>query len=253
MSETLAHSHPANHEIVTLTAASLSAAPDLTEAERTDRFQTVVRGTMEFHPTDPTQTMLASLILGHHLAIMDGFRDLACLTLTPTEAARARMVTVAQTKLVLQLARELRIARKDAQAHTAAEPTAPERPLTERDEQAQRPAPEPADAARYEASLAKLLSAYTQTLATLENTDTPTPNAAAKARDTLNQVLSTQPGAAPRKADPVEANSVAADPVEANSVAANSAEAHTVPGPATGSRAQRRATMKRRGLFKRTA
>src|SRR5271156_1491741 len=128
MSETLAQ----YQDIVNLAAASLSAAPDLNEAERTARFQTVVRGTMAFRPADPTQSMLASLILGHHLAIMDGFRDIACLTLTPAEAARARMVTVAQTKLVLQLARELRIARKDALTQKAAERTAPERTTTER-------------------------------------------------------------------------------------------------------------------------
>jgi hypothetical protein len=132
MSETLAQYHAASQDIANLAAASLSAAPDLTEAERTARAQTVVRGTLAFQPTDPTQTMLASLILGHHLAIMDGFRDIACLPLNPAEAARARMVTVAQTKLVLQIARELRIARKEARAQ--------ERTAAERGEPAQGPA-----------------------------------------------------------------------------------------------------------------
>ena len=229
MSDALTQHETPNHDIVNLAAASLSAAPNLTEAERTARFLTVVRGTMEFQPTDPTQTMLASLILGHHLAIMDGFRDIACLTLTPAEAARARMVTVAQTKLVLQLARELRIARKDTQTQTAADQTTAEQTAAERGE----PAPTPAGDAGYQAPLAKLLSAYTETLAKMENTDTLTPAAAAKAREALSQVLSPAPGDAPRAADPVEA--------------------HAAPGPATRSRAQRRATMKRRGQFKRTA
>ena len=201
MSETLAQT--ANQDIVNLAAASLSAGPDLTEAERTARFQTVVQGAMAFQPADPTQAMLASLILGHHLAIMDGFRDIACLPLTPAEAARARMVTVAQTKLVLQIARELRIARKEALARTP----------TERGD------------ASYDASLAKLLSTYADTLATMENTDTLTPAAAAAARQALSQAM------AP----------------------AASVEENSISGPVTGSRAQRRAMMKRRGEFKRTA
>jgi hypothetical protein len=210
LSETLARHHPATQDILNLTAASLSAAPNLTETERQTRSETVVRGTMAFQPADPTQTMLASLILGHHLAIMDGFRDIACLTLTPAEAARARMVTVAQTKLVLQLARELRIARKEALPQTTAEPG--------------KPAPEPAGDTGYEASIAKLLSVYTDSLARLENSDTLTPGAAEKARQALSQALPQPPGAAPREANPV-----------------------------IGSRAQRRATMKRRGEFKKTA
>jgi len=201
MSETLAQT--ANQDIVNLAAASLSAGPDLTEAERTARFQTVVQGAMAFQPADPTQAMLASLILGHHLAIMDGFRDIARLTLTPAEAARARMVTVAQTKLVLQIARELRIARKEALARTP----------TERGD------------ASYDASLAKLLSTYADTLATMENTDTLTPAAAATARQALSQAMSP----------------------------AASVEENSISGPVTGSRAQRRAMMKRRGEFKRTA
>src|SRR5580658_9217170 len=98
MSET--HFQTTSRDILNLAATSLSAAPGLTEAERTTR----------------SQTVLCSLIMGHHLAIMDGFRDIACLTLTPAEAARARTVIVAQTKLVLQLARELRITRKESLA-----------------------------------------------------------------------------------------------------------------------------------------
>jgi len=216
MSETLAQYRTANQDIVNLAAASLSAAPDLTEAERTARFQTVVRGTTAFEPADPTQTMLATLILGHHLAIMDGFRDIACLTLSPAEAAKARMVTVAQTKLVLQLARELRIERKEALAPAPALWT-PE---------CGEPARGHAGDAGCEASLAKLFSTYAETLATLENTDNLTPAAATKATEALNQAMSPAPGAAPGKES-------------------------SVSGPVTGSRAQRRAMMKRRGEFKR--
>jgi hypothetical protein len=216
MSETLAHHQPANHDIVNLAAASLSAAPDLTEPERTARFQTVVRGATALEPADPTQTMLATLILGHHLAIMDGFRDLARLTLTPTEAAKARMVTVAQTKLVLQIAREMRVARKEAPAQRAAGQTA-----GRRGEFAQGSAGD----AGYDASMAKLMSTYTATLAALEHTDSLSPTVAEKAMQALSEVLSPAPGATPREAPPA---------------------------PVTGSRAQRRAMMKRRGEFKRT-
>ena len=138
------------------------------------------------------------------------------------------MVTVAQTKLVLQLARELRIERKDALARAAADGTA-----AERGEPAPGAAPRLAGDAGYDAPLAKFLSAYTETLATLENTDPLTGAAAANARQALSQVLAPAPGATPGEANSVEANSLS--------------------GPVTGSRAQRRAMMKRRGLFKRTA
>jgi hypothetical protein len=212
MSETL---QPASDTIVTLAAAALSASPDLLEDERTARFQTVVRGVSEFQPADPAQSILVTLILGHHLTIMDGFRDLACLTLTPAEAAKARMVTVAQTKIVLQLARELRIARK--------EPLAP--PTVDR------AAAEPVQAnLGYDAAMAKLMSAYGDTLATLRNADTLTPAAAEQARQTLSEALSPSPSAPP------------------GATGTNSSYP-----PLTGSRAQRRAEMKRRGQFKRTA
>ena len=219
MSETLTQPLPVTQDIITLAAASLSAAPHLTEAERTARSQTVLRGTEAFQPEDATQTVLASLVLGHHLAIMDGFRDIACLTLTPAEAARARMVTVAQTKLVLQLVRELRTAREDARTRA---PTAPQAAVPGE------PAPEPAGEAGYEAFLAQLLTTYGETLATLGKADTLTPAAATQAREALTRAIPPAPGAAPEAAPAASA-------------------------PATASRAQRRAMMKQRGAFKRTA
>jgi prolyl oligopeptidase PreP (S9A serine peptidase family) len=220
MSEALDHSQTTSHHIVNLAAMSLSAAPDLTEAERTIRSSIVIRGAMEFQPADTAQTILASLVLGHYLAIMDGFRDIACLTLNPAEVARARMVTVTRTKLVLQLLREMRIERREALTRAAANAC----------EAAPGPAPEPVGDTAYEspleASLAKFLSGYTETRAALEDTDTLTPAAAAKARETLSRVVSP-------------------------ALFAASGDANPVPAPVTGSRAQRRAMMKRNGGFKR--
>jgi hypothetical protein len=216
MSETLAQHQPAAHHIVNLAAASLSAAPDLPEAERTHRFQTVVQGVTEFQPADAAQYLLVTLILGHHLAIMDGFRDLACLTLSPAEAARARTVTVAQTKLVLQLARELRVARKESVTPPAAES-----------------ARGPAGDIGYDVAMAQLMSTYGDTLSMLENTDPLTQAGAEQARQALSQALSVSSGAGSGEARPPEVNLTSA--------------------PITGSRAQRRAEMKRRGLFKRAA
>jgi hypothetical protein len=216
MSETLAL---ANHDIVNLAAMSLSAAPHLTEDERTARSRTVIRGTMAFQPTDAVQTMVGTVVLGHYLTIMDGFRALACQTLTPAEAARARMAIVAQTKQLLQLLREMRIARMEATplAAEASEP-APE--------PARDPAREPIGEAGYEATRAKFQTTYAETLAALENTGTLTPATAAMAREVLSQAvppaLFTTPGDA------------------------------KVPVPVTGSRAQRRAIMKRNGAFKRS-
>jgi hypothetical protein len=211
MSET--HFQTTTHDIVNLAAISLSAAPDLTEAERANRFQTVVRGIMEFQPADPAQTTIAGLIMGHHLEIMNGFRDLARPTLTPAEAARARTVTVSQTKVVLQLLRELRIERKEA--------------LTRAIEHGE-PAREPMGDAAYEASPAKFLSTHTETLAMLENADPLTPAAAAKAHEALSQAMSPALFATP-------------------------GHANLAPAPVTGSRARRRAMMKRNGGFKRHA
>jgi hypothetical protein len=206
MSETLTHFQAASHDIVNLAAMALSAAPELSDAERTSRSQTVIRGTLAFQPADSAQTVLSTEILGHHLAIMDGFRDLARMTLTPAEAARARMVTVAQTKVVLQLLRELRIERAEALPRLAAEPTQ-----------------EAADDAGYEAVLTNFQTTYTDALATLENTGTLTPAVAATAREALSQALPPALSAASRQ-----------EPI-----------------PVTGSRAQRRAIMKRNGAFKR--
>jgi hypothetical protein len=191
MSETLSHYQTANRDIVNLAAMSLCAAPGLTEAERTMRSETVIQGAMAFQTTDPAQTMLCTLIVGHYVAIMDGFRDIGRLTLTPAEAARARMVTVAQTKLLPQLLREMHVARTEVLPKAVDEPV---------------------DDAGYEATLAKFRSAYTESLATLASNGTLTP--AANAREMLG---------APRE------------------------EA----APVTGSRAQRRAMMKRNGGFKR--
>jgi hypothetical protein len=213
MSETLDHSRTTSQDILHLAAMSLSAAPGLTEVERAARSHTVIQGAMEFQPADPAQTVLASLILGHHLTIMDGFRDIACLTLTPAEAARARMVTVAQTKLVLQMLREMRIERKETLTRAAAETGGP----------APSPVPPASGDAAFEVPLAKFLSAYTETLSALENAGTLTPAVAGRAREVLGQAMRA--------------------PGPENSVS----------GEVAGSRAQRRAMMKRGGAFKRTA
>jgi hypothetical protein len=249
-----AHVQTTSHDIVNLAAAALSAAPDLTEPERATRFQTVVSAIMEFQPADQAQTMIASLIVGHHLEIMNGFRDLARLTLTPAEAVRTRMGTVSQTKVVPQLLRELRIERKDALTRAAGHGE---------------PARDPIGGAAYDASLAKYLSAYAETLSALETTDdltpatltpatltpatlTPStlapatlaPAAATDAREALSQAVSPALFAAPREANPAPA------PREANPAPAPR-EASPAPAPVTGSRAQRRAMMKRNGGFKR--
>jgi hypothetical protein len=222
MSETLDHSRITSQDILHLAAMSLSAAPGLTEVERTARSHAVIQGAMEFQPADPAQTVLASLILGHHLVIMDGFRDIACLTLTPAEAARARMVTVAQTKLVLQMLREMRIERKETLTRAAAEAgEAISGPAPE-------PAPGPPGDAAFEVPLAKFLSAYTETLSALEDAGTLTPAVAARARKVLGQAMHSAPVATP-------------------------GQENSVSGEVAGSRAQRRAMMKRSGAFKRTA
>src|SRR5580658_5604749 len=220
MSETVAHAQTTSQAIMNLAAMSLSAAPSLTEAERATRFQTVVSGAVEFRAADTAQTILASLILGHLLTILDGFRDLASRTLTPVEAARARTGIVAQTKLVLQLLRELRIERKEALTQAAAERREPI------PEPAQGPGQGPGGDAAFEAPLAKFLSAHTEILSVLENGDPLTPAAAEKAREALNQAITPALLARAREGNPVSA-------------------------PVTGSRAQRRAMMKRNGAFKR--
>ena len=227
MSDTLTQIELANQDFLTLAATSLASAPNLTEIERTTRFQTVMRGTMAFRPTDPAQTLLASLILGHHLTIMDGFRDIACLALPPAEAARARMVTVAQTKLLLQLVRELRITR-EAALTPAADQSAADQPAARAGE----PHPRHAGDAEAEVSLARFMSACTETLATLKNSDPVTPDAAARAREALGQALPPALFAMPSDAE---------------------REAQPVTKPVIASRAQRRAMMKQRGGFKRTS
>jgi len=125
------------------------------------------------------------------------------------------MVTVAQTKLVLQLVRELRAARTDARTQTQAA-----RQAAEPGECTQEPPP--AEAAR-EAFLAQFLTTYGETLTTLENAGPLTPAAATQAQEALTDAIPPAPEAA------------AASP------------------SSTASRAQRRAMMKRLGGFKRSA
>jgi hypothetical protein len=216
MSETVAHTQTASQNIVNLIAMSLSSSPSLTEAERAIRFQTVVSGTAELRPADTEQTIFAGLVLGHLLTITDGLRDLASRTLNQAEAARARSGIVAQTKIVLQLLRELRVEREEALARAAAEGG----------ELILGPAQGPAGDAAFAAPLAKPLAAYTDTISALDNADPLTPAAVAKAREALSQAISPALLAPPREERPV-------------------------PAPVTGSRAQRRAMMKRSGAFKR--
>jgi hypothetical protein len=117
---------------------------------------------------------------------------------------------VAQTKLVLQLLREMRIERKEARIWAAGGDAT---------------AGSDGDAA-YEASIAKYMSAYTETLAALENAGPLTPAAAARAREALSRAVSPALFAASGEGSPASV-------------------------PVTGSRAQRRAMMKRNGAFKR--
>jgi hypothetical protein len=211
MSETVAHTQTASQNIVNLIAMSLSSSPSLTEAERAIRFQTVVSGTAELRPADTEQTIFASLVLGHLLTITDGFRDLASRTLNQAEAGRARSGIVAQTKILLQLLRELRIEREEALSRAAA---------------AGELNPGLAGDAAFAVPLAKPLSAYIETISALDNGDPLTPAAVANAREVLNQAISPALLATPREERPVSV-------------------------PLTGSRAQRRAMMKRTGAFKR--
>ena len=111
--------HAASLDLMTLAAGALSAGPNLPEAEKTARFETAMAACQAFVPAGPGETIVASLIAGHHLSVLDGFRDIASQDLTPAETAKARMVAVAQTKIVLELIRTLRTLREDTPPETA--------------------------------------------------------------------------------------------------------------------------------------
>jgi hypothetical protein len=258
------HFQTTSQAIVNLAAASLSAAPHLTETERATRFQTVVRGTMEFQPADPAQTVLASVILGHYLTIMDGFRELTCRTLTPAEAARARMVSVAQTKVVPLLLREMRIEREAALIRAAAEAGEPDHGptwgSTTRGPGKGAAVGAVADAAHdasLHAPLAQYLPAGTATLAAPENADPLTPAAAVKAREALDPAMPSglfaTSGEVTENADPLPppATPRAPEPRDQAISPGLSREVSPVPAPLVGNRAQRRAMMKQNGGFKR--
>jgi hypothetical protein len=171
MSQTSAGLLAANQSLLQYAADSLGPSPNLTEAERKIRGEAVTDAITAFLPDDPLQTMLASEAIGFHLSIMDGFREINSLPMTRAESSRARMVAVAQTKMVLALVRELRIARKDALAAVEPESAAAQ-----------------ADAA-FQVSLGEFQSAYADTLATLEQVRPLDPETAGRAMAALDKTV----------------------------------------------------------------
>ena len=231
----------ADQSLLQYAADSLGPERHHTEAEGKTRREAVIDAITAFLPDDPFQTMLASEAIGFHLSIMDGFREINSLPMTRAESARARMVAVAQTKMVLSLVRELRLVRDDALA-TAAPVPAP----TAAPEPATTSAPEPAtmaeatapiaaeDDTAFQANLAEFRSAYSQALNTLKQAHTLDPETADRANAALARAV---------------APALAALNVPAPGVTPTPAPL----APVTGSRAQRRAIMKQRGAFRKAS
>jgi len=121
MSQPMAHFQAANQAMIVFTAESLGTAPRFTRDESNRRRELAINLIMAFLPTEPVQTMFASLVTGNFMSIMDGFRETNSATSNPAQSGRARMVSVAQTRALVGLVHELRGARKEALAAAEAD------------------------------------------------------------------------------------------------------------------------------------
>lgn len=92
---------------------SLTSAPGFTKEQQKARSEAVVCGIMAFLPSDPVQTMLASLAVAQHFALLDTFR---ALNAGGPDERGLRASSVAQTRVILSLVKELRLVRKDMHA-----------------------------------------------------------------------------------------------------------------------------------------
>jgi hypothetical protein len=117
----MAHFQSANQALIVFTADSLGTAPHFTSDESIRRRELAINLIMAFLPTEPVQTILASLVAGNYMSIMDGFRETNRTVSTPAQSGRARMISVAQTRTVVGLVRELRVVRKEALAAAEAD------------------------------------------------------------------------------------------------------------------------------------
>ena len=239
-------SHPSadvqgiNQSLLEYAADSLVCAQRHTEAERKALGDAVIDAISAFRPGNPLETVLASEVIGFHLSIMDGFREINSLPMTRTESARARMVAVAQTKMVLALVRELRLTRKAAEVQV--EPTEAAEVME-------------GDAA-FQANLAEFRSGYTQALAMLEQARTLDPETSDRAKAALERAAGPALAAlAPTLAAPnvTVIPGPAGQTTGGQATGGQATSGQTAGGQATGSRAHRRAVMKRQGAFRKAS
>ena len=81
-------------------------------AEKKTRADAVTGAIGAFRPTEPVQTMLASQVVGHHLILLDTFRDIV----ERGASTRPQSTGAMQTRMTIALIKELRIVRAESLA-----------------------------------------------------------------------------------------------------------------------------------------
>jgi hypothetical protein len=113
-----------NLALIQLAVDAFAKRPTLTEAQQKTRAEAVVRAVAGFLPFEPVQTILAIEAVGHHLALLDTFRDLGSGNLSDAQTMRARTATMGQTRSFLSVVKELRTVRQERLALYRAEEAA---------------------------------------------------------------------------------------------------------------------------------
>ncbi len=113
-----------NGALMKVTVDSLAISPNFSTAEQKNRADAVTNLIMAFVPQNAVMTMLASQIIGHHFMLLDTFKRIDTHALTENESIRMRVVSTAQTRVLLTLCQEIRCTRKDHSVMVAADQAA---------------------------------------------------------------------------------------------------------------------------------
>ncbi len=113
-----------NGALLKVTVDSLAISPNFSAAEQKIRADAATNLIMAFVPQNAVMTMLASQIIGHHFMLLDTFKKIDTRALTENESIRMRVVSTAQTRVLLSLCQEIRDTRKEHSVMVAADQAA---------------------------------------------------------------------------------------------------------------------------------
>ncbi len=111
----------ANGALVQLLTGAVATTPGLSRDDANQRAQIAIGCLMGFLPLNPVMTMLASQAVGHHFLMLDTLKETTDRPGIDAASERLRKLGIAETRVMLSLMKELRIARKEHIAMVEAE------------------------------------------------------------------------------------------------------------------------------------